>query len=338
MLAALVFALIAVAFLVWAKWWPYTAKLGDLGTTRQWTGASILAAAGEGGGSRWAGAWHFTWAYTAAVWKALVAALVLAAAAEVLLPAPRIAQALAGGARRTGVARGALLSLPTMMCSCCAAPVAVTLRRSGAPMPAVLAFWLGNPLLNPAVVVFLLLVAPPEWGAVRVAAGVLLVLALPPLVARLAGGSTAPPSPPAPVLDLPLRLAPARFLRSLARLSATLVPEFLLAVFAVGAVSGWIESSGTLAATGVVALLGTAAVAALLVVPTAGEIAVIAALAAAGASAGVVGTLLVTLPALSLPSMLMVARGIGWRVAITTYAAVVPAGLAAGGLLAALTA
>ncbi len=52
MLAALVFALIAVAFLVWAKWWPYTAKLGDLGTTRQWTGASILAAAGEGGGSR----------------------------------------------------------------------------------------------------------------------------------------------------------------------------------------------------------------------------------------------------------------------------------------------
>ncbi|MDP9416441.1 MAG: hypothetical protein M3P48_01050, partial [Actinomycetota bacterium] len=73
LLAAVAFALITAALLVWAKWWPYTVKLGDLTTTRQWTGASILAAAGEGGGSRWAGAWHFTWAYTAAVWKALVA-------------------------------------------------------------------------------------------------------------------------------------------------------------------------------------------------------------------------------------------------------------------------
>jgi hypothetical protein len=45
---------------------------------------------------------------------------------------------------------GGLLSVPCMMCTCCTAPLARTLRRNGAPTSSVLAYWLGNPTLNPA--------------------------------------------------------------------------------------------------------------------------------------------------------------------------------------------
>lgn len=63
-----------------------------------------------------------------------------------------------------------------MMCTCCTAPVASALRRRGARTAGVVAYWLGNPLLNPAVLVFLALVAPWQWVATRLVVGVLLVV------------------------------------------------------------------------------------------------------------------------------------------------------------------
>jgi uncharacterized membrane protein YraQ (UPF0718 family) len=77
-------------------------------------------------------------------------------------------------------------------------------------------------------------------------------------------------------------------------------------------------------------------VATALVIPTGGEIPVIVGLVAAGASAGVAGVLLVTLPALSVPSMVMVARTFSGRVVAGLAGLVVLGGLLAGGLLAAL--
>jgi uncharacterized membrane protein YraQ (UPF0718 family) len=39
--------------------------------------------------------------------------------------------------------------------SCCAAPVAAGMRRQQVSMGGALAFWMGNPLLNPATLVFM---------------------------------------------------------------------------------------------------------------------------------------------------------------------------------------
>ena len=50
----------------------------------------------------------------------------------------------------------------------CTAPVAVSLRERGAATAASLAYWIGNPVLNPAVLVFLSLVAPWQFGLVRI--------------------------------------------------------------------------------------------------------------------------------------------------------------------------
>lgn len=43
---------------------------------------------------------------------------------------------------------------PGMMCTCCGAPVAVGMAKSRASVGATLASWIGNPILNPATIVF----------------------------------------------------------------------------------------------------------------------------------------------------------------------------------------
>ncbi|WP_308207599.1 permease [Actinomadura madurae] len=226
--------------------------------------------------------------------------------------------------------------MPCMMCTCCAAPIVGTLRRNGAPTSSVLAYWLGNPTLNPAVLAFLAIVAPWQWFATRLAVGVVLVFAVTVLIDRLAAKRDAPPSGdvPAAPADDGLRAAPRRFVRSLARLSLTLVPEYAVVVFTLGALRGWLfPFEGDATQWGILAVAAAAVLGTLVVVPTAGEIPILLGLAAAGAGAGVVGALLITLPAISLPSMIMVMRELSWRVTAAAGTAVAVAGLAAGGLL-----
>jgi hypothetical protein len=49
---------------------------------------------------------------------------------------------------------------------------------------------------------------------------------------------------------------------------------------------------------------------------------------------GTIGALLITLPALSVPSMVMVAKAFNWRTTLAMSGAVVGGGLVAGGALA----
>lgn len=72
-------------------------------------------------------------------------------------------------------------------------------------------------------------------------------------------------------------------------------------------------------------------------IPTGGEIPVILALTALGVGAGTAGALLITLPALSLPSVMLVGRALSWRITLAMAAVVAAAGLLAGLLLWLLT-
>jgi hypothetical protein len=160
---ALVVAL-AVAGLWWAKWWPYGHRLHTLWGSHLWSGSDLLDRAGHSGAApHLGGAWSFTVGYGLSVWKALLVALLVAAAVQALLPRQQVARLLAGRGRSGGAVAGGLLALPCMMCTCCTAPLAVTLRRRGATAESSLAFWVGNPVLNPAVLAFLALVAPWPW-------------------------------------------------------------------------------------------------------------------------------------------------------------------------------
>jgi uncharacterized membrane protein YraQ (UPF0718 family) len=356
--------LLAVVSLMWAKWLPYQARVRELSGSRAWTGTSILDAGGVRAGDTpsWHAATTFTVAYGKAVWRALVAALLISAAVQTLVPRAWLLRVLNRPGRLSGALAGGLASTPSMMCACCAAPVAVSMRRSGVSTAAVVAYWLGNPLLNPAVLVFLLLVAPWQWGATRLIVGGLVVVAGAALVARLTDGRV----PAAAAADLTaadlteddLRAdGPAtaqhqgrgqadppasrqawqlltRYGRTLLRLCLTLVPEYLVVVMLIGGLRGWILSlSGDAIGSGVLVVLVAAVVGTVLVIPTAGEIPILQGLAIAGLSLGAVGALLVTLPAVSLPGIAMVVRTFGWRVTATTAAVVVTGGALAAGLL-----
>src|SRR5699024_7136695 len=232
---------------------------------------------------------------------------------------------------------GASLSMPSMMCTCCAAPVTAGLRRSKMSTGAALAYWVGNPLLNPAVLVFLVLVLPWQYVATRVVMGIVVAVGATALIGWWLGGRTDAITKP-PVSQHQISALPGRFARSLSRYVLVLVPEHLVMVFLMGLLGPWLTGVfGLEASIGGIAVLIAAVVGTVLVIPTGGEIPIIAALLAAGAGVGTTGALLVALPALSIPSIVMVGQSLGWRATTAMTTAVAIAAVLAGGLLAVLS-
>jgi len=331
--AGLTVLVLAVGLLTWAKYQPYLHKVPDVLGTHD-LGESILATP-DGAVSPAAG-WHFTVTYLQAVWKALLAGLVLAAAVQVLLPSGWLSRALGTTGGVSGGIRGGLWSIPTLMCSCCAAPVAIGLRRARASLSGTVAFWLGNPALNPVVLVFCLAVLPWPWSVLRLASGVA-VVAAGIAVARAAERRGAVPqesrAPDVPTVEEAGGPLPLRFGSALAGMAVRLLPEFLVVVFLLGMFRGVLFPVGEGAPGGILVVLLLVAAGLLLPVPTGGEIAVAAALLAAGAPPAVAAVLLVTLPMLSLPSVLMLRTALPRRVLAgvagsTAVVALLAAGLA----------
>ena len=330
---------LALGLLTWAKYVPYSVKVPHVLDSHS-LGASILT--GDGAvaqGASLAAGWHFTVAYLSSVWQALVAGLVLAAAVQVLLPTTWLQRALGSSGGTRGGIRGALWSVLTLMCSCCAAPVAVGLRRLRANLPATVGFWLGNPALNPVVLVLCLAVLPWPWAVLRLAAG-LAVVAAGITAARWEERRTlvVPDGPATVATDQPVVVGslPVRYAQALAGLARRLLPEFLVIVFVLGAFRSVLFPIDA-AVPGVAVLAVSLAIAGLLLpVPTGGEVAVVAAGLAAGMPVPAAAVLLVTLPMLSLPSVLMVRSVVPRRVLERTAGAALGVGLLAAAVAPAL--
>jgi len=334
LLALGAFVAVAAGLLTWAKWWPYAVKVPKTAVTHT-LGSSIITGTGTAppGFSLTSGL-DFARTYFLAIWPALLAGLIIGAAVTVLLPKTWLMRALAPEARASTL-RGGLLSVPTMMCSCCAAPVVVCLRKSGASIGAAVAFWVGNPALNPAVLAFSFFVLGWQWTALRAAAGVLLVVGIVTFTrARFPGfgqsltfhtsAATTAFNDAGAAETRPLAV---RFVAVLSGLSLRLLPEYLLLVVVLGALRGPLFTAGIGMHAGLLAVLIFAVAGALLPIPTAGEIPVIAALLALGVSAPVAAALLITLPALSVPSLVMVRGVFPARVLGATTSGVVALGL-----------
>ncbi|OBH00073.1 permease [Mycobacterium sp. E3247] len=331
-----------VAGLLWAKWLPYAAKAAAAHRSRHWPGSSILTVGGVHAGDRptWHAATTFFHAYVSSIWPALIVALLISASVQALMPRAWLPRALNRRHPVSSGLAGGLAGMPSMMCTCCAAPVAVTLRRNGITPAAAIAYWLGNPLLNPAVLAFLFFVAPWQWTLTRAIVGVATVLGVAASVgwvSRASGGEPAPAATVAAADDDEPAGRPRRFVRALLYLCLFLLPEYAVLVLLAGAVRGWLLTLGQPAHHGlllglslvvVVAIAGT-----LMVIPTAGEIPILQGLAMLGASSGTIGALLITLPAVSAPGAAMVARSFGWRAVATTTAVVVAAGLLGAAVL-----
>lgn len=348
--ATFAFAVIAVAAETYAKWWPYAHKVDVTVSTHALKGSSILASAGSARAApTWHDAWSFTVAYGLDIWPALVAAVLIGAGVEALLPRAALRRLFdqRGGWRAS--LGGGVAALPCLMCTCCSSPITVSLRRSRVPVSGALSYWLSNPLLNPVVLVLLAFVLPWQYVAVRVAMGVALVFVAAPVVVRLVGKGEDPSFAmrlPAAPLDESTRAPGAmvdapttgvRYLRAVLRLGLYLVPEYFLAVLALGAFRGWLLPLGHGAASwGFGAVVVAAVAGTVLVIPTAAEIPIILGLVVVGLPTDVTGALVVALPALSFASMAMVGRSLSWRVTVTMAATVAVASVGAGALVGAL--
>ena len=189
------------------------------------------------------------------------------------------------------------------------------LRKSGASTSSAVAFFLGNPALNPAVLVFLVFTLGWGWAALRLVLALVLVLGTAAIAARLAPGRLAGPADERQVAAADAATTERRhwaiaWLRSLLRLVVSLVPEYVVLVLALGAFRVFLfPEAGPQLGNNPLVVIGLAIAGALFAIPTAGEIAIIQTMRGFGMGAGPAGALLLSLPAISLPSLVMV-----WRV------------------------
>lgn len=337
MIGALVFLLIAVAGLFYVKWFPYYNR-AFVAAANGSIGPSILTGTGSSPPApSWDAALGYALAYGRAIWQAMVLGLVLGSAVQALLPPQWVARLL-GKAGFGSVAKGSLLALPAMMCTCCAAPVVVGLRERQASPGAAISFWLGNSVLNPATLVFMGFVLGWNWTALRLVLGTLMVFGLGYLVNRMVtpGEAEAADRRLAELLDsTPASGIFMRWIDILWRTTVRLIPEYIILVLLLGAARAWLfPHFGPEIGNGLGWIIALAIAGTLFVVPTAGEVPIVQAMLSLGVGAGPAGALLMTLPPISVPSLAIIARSFRPRVLLVVTLSVVAFGIA-GGLLAA---
>ncbi|MBW5446321.1 permease [Cohnella sp. CFH 77786] len=325
----LVFILIAAAGLMYVKWWPYYNKALSSAATHS-IGSSILGdPAGDAGSPTWSDAVEYAAKYFKSVWKAAILGILLGSLVQVLIPV-RWLQRVMGSNRFKSTFIGGIVSLPGMMCSCCAAPIAAGLRRRNVSAGAAIAFWLGNPLLNPATLIFMTFVLSWKFTLLRIGFGILMTFGIGYLANRLMRGKE---------VNAPEGMQPKpskgdsgsfgiRWLKSLGIMVLQVVPAYLAAVLLLGAMKVWMFP--VTEGSGLAILILFAVCGALFVIPTAAEIPIAQSFLSAGIGAGPVAALLLTLPAVSLPSLLMVAKAFPRRILALVLGSVILAGIAGG--------
>lgn len=311
------FLIVVVIGLFIVKWQPYYAKSFIAAATHN-IGSSIIPTPES---SPLIEVYHFAERYFLAVWKAAVLGIILGSLVQVLIPRSWLMTVMGEG-RFKSVLMGTLFSLPSMMCTCCAAPVAAGMRRQSISSGAAIAFWIGNPLLNPATLIFMGFVLGWDFAAIRLLAGTVIVLSIAMLVQRWVNDDLISMDKLGEQIKLDAKLPfLSRWLKALWQLFWSVVPIYVLTVLLLGAARAWLfphlhESiDNTLVWVIIMAIAGC-----LFVIPTAAEIPIVQAMLVSGAGIGPALALLITLPAVSLPSLLMMRNALTvrtlWLIAI----------------------
>ncbi len=337
------FVFITIAGLFYVKWSPYYDR-AFIAANTQSIGLPIVASNdGTIPAPSLSAALNYAVAYGLAIWKALLLGLLVGSGLNALLSANWIQKIL--GARNMGsVIVGSLLSVPSMMCTCCAAPVVNGLRQCQAAPGSTVAYWLGNTMLNPATLVFMGFVLGWHWVGFRLAIGLVMVIGLGWVLNRISDDTQ---TATVPGLHVPLATQQHRHLsaftvmqrwgRSFVGMAIRLLPEYLVLVLLLGAARAWLFPMLDMNVDNTVLWIGAAAIAGLLfVIPTAGEVPIAQTMLMAGGAVGPVAALLVTLPPVSLPSLTMVARSFQRTHMVILIGGVLAIGILAGFLAVAL--
>jgi uncharacterized protein len=330
------FFFVAVAGLFYVKWFPYYNRAFVAAANHSIGSSILMGTATSPPAPSWNTALDYAIAYGKAIWQAMVLGLLLGSAVQTLLPVEWVARLL-GKFGFSSVAKGGLLAIPGMMCTCCAAPVVVGLRERQASPGAAVSFWLGNSVLNPATLVFMGFVLGWNWAALRLALGILMVFGLGYLINRMvtpAEQAAADMQVAELVASQPASGIFRRWIYTLWRMTVRLIPEYIVLVLLLGAARAWLfPHAGPEITNSIGWIIALAVAGTLFVIPTAGEVPIVQAMLALGVGAGPAGALLMTLPPISVPSLVIVSRSFKPRVLAAVTLIVVAFGIA-GGLLA----
>ncbi|WJV27251.1 MULTISPECIES: permease [Pseudomonas] len=329
------FVLVACVGLYFVKWSPYYAK-AFIAADSHSIGASII---NDQPSSPLNAALAYAQVYFLAIWKAAVLAVILGSLLQVLIPRDWLLR-LFGRAGFGSTLRGGLFALPGMMCSCCAAPVAASMRRQNVSVGAALAFWIANPVLNPATLVFMGFVLGWGFTALRLVAGIVLVLGVSLVAQRIARPEQLPEAAVEAVVEASTANDGAffsRWARSLWQLFWSTIPIYVLAVLVLGAARVWLfpHVEGAIGDS-LLWLVPLAIVGTLFVIPTAAEIPIVQTMMTLGMGTGPAVALLMTLPSISLPSLLMLRKDFDARVLVTVAGLTMLIGVVCGLIGAAL--
>ncbi|HBC8716767.1 TPA: permease, partial [Escherichia coli] len=200
-------------------------------------------------------------------------------------------------------------------------------------MGGALAFWMGNPLLNPAALVFMGFVLGWGFAAIRLVAGLVMVLLIATLVQKWVRET---PLTQAPVeIDIPEAQGGffSRWGRALWTLFWSTIPVYILAVLVLGAARVWLfpHADGAVD-NSLMWVIAMAVAGCLFVIPTAAEIPIVQTMMLAGMGTAPALALLMTLPAVSLPSLIMLRKAFPAKALWLTGAMVAVSGVIVGGL------
>ncbi|MBX5465918.1 MAG: permease [Firmicutes bacterium] len=329
-----VFLAIFVLGVFYVKWDPYFHK-AFVAAAHHTLGASIVSGKSNAPPApSWQAAVSYALSYGAAIWQALVVGLLVGAGIQTLVPRDWLVRVL-GGASYRGPLTAGLAAVPAMMCTCCSAPLAVGLARSRASVASTLAFWLGNPVLNPATIVFIGFVLGWKWAFLRIVVGAILVFGIAPWIGRWLAPDDLPGAAEEAVAAAARpagqQSVVSQYFAALWQLAKGLLPEYVVILLVLGAVRAWLfPAINPSVGHSIGLMLFLAAAGTLFVIPTAGEVPIIQTLSRFGLGAGPAGVLLLTLPAVSLPSLAMVGRALPARVLVALAVAVALLGLLTG--------
>lgn len=303
-----IFVVITVLGVFYAKWDPYWSKAFTAASSHSIGSSFVLSSNGHAPPAGLAAAWSFFVAYFKDIWIALVVGILVGAGVQTLLPASwlyRVMGRVSSKSRTLAIAA----AVPSMMCTCCSSPIVVGMKKSRLSNGAAFGYWLGNPVLNPATIIFMGFVLGWNWALLRIVMGLILVFGAAWLGDRWTqnrpGASPEPAVPVEPPQDEPATFG--RFASAIGKLVIGLIPEYIVIVAILGAARAWLFPAvgpavgHSLWLMVVLAIFGT-----LFVVPTAGEIPIVQTLLQSGLGFGASGALMMALPAVSLPSMAMV--------------------------------
>lgn len=201
-------------------------------------------------------------------------------------------------------------------------------------MGGALAFWLGNPLLNPATLVFMGFVLGWQFALIRLLAGLATVLVVATLVQKWVKEAA---TQPVPVPEMSVTTGQdgffSRWLRALWTLFWNTIPVYILAVLVLGAARVWLfpHADGVVENT-LFWVIAMAIAGCLFVIPTAAEIPIVQTMMLAGMGMAPALALLITLPAVSVPSLIMLRKAFPAKALWLTGGLVALCGAVVGGV------